>query len=69
MSEEKNKSEIFKIQKMLFIYKAVQDGWTVKMLGNKTFEFQKNKENQQFDLDNYLHTFIEKNLDIGNIST
>ena len=71
MSENQNiiAPEIFKIQKMLFIYKALHDGWTVKIVEKNVFEFKKNKENQQFNLDNYLHNFVEKNLDISNMST
>lgn len=69
MSDEKSllSPEIFKIQKMLFIYKALHDGWTVKMTEKNMFEFKKNKENQQFNLDTYLHDFIEKNLDVHNV--
>jgi hypothetical protein len=67
MSEEKVLNpEIFKIQKMLFIYKALKDGWSVKMVENNVFEFQKDKKNQQFNLDNYVNNFIMKNMDLSN---
>jgi len=65
MSEEKILSpEIFKIQKLIFIYKALKDGWSVKMIENNVFEFKKDKKNQQFDLDNYVNNFIIKNMSI-----
>lgn len=67
MSEEKVLNpEIFKIQKMLFIYKALKDGWSVKMVENNVFEFEKDKKNQQFNLNNYVNNFIMKNMDLSN---
>jgi hypothetical protein len=67
MSEEKVLSpEIFNIQKMLFIYNALKDGWSVKMVDNNVFEFQKDKKNQKFNLDNYVNNFIIKNMDLSN---
>ncbi len=57
------------IQKMIFIYNAVQKGWTVrKMEGNK-FEFTKNleSEKQEVNLEDYLKKFIQYNLSIDNL--
>ena len=33
------------LQKMVFIYNAVQSGWVVKKKDNNTFEFRKTKSN------------------------
>ena len=32
------------IQKMVFIFNALNDGWTVQKIGNDKFEFTKDKE-------------------------
>jgi hypothetical protein len=32
------------VQKMLFIFNAINDGWTVKKIGNDKYEFIKDKE-------------------------
>tara|TARA_B100000524_G_scaffold234066_1_gene124473 strand:- start:160 stop:372 length:213 start_codon:yes stop_codon:yes gene_type:complete len=52
------------LQKMVFIYNAVQSGWVVKKKSNNTFEFRKTKTNliKEVDLDdNQLINFIDKN--------
>ena len=52
------------LQKMVFIYNAVQSGWVVKKKSNNTFEFRKTKSNliKEVDLDdNQLINFIDKN--------
>lgn len=75
MSSNKNKqdntfsSEIINLQKMLFVFNALLSGWTVKMVGDDTFEFKKDRQNQEVNLDNYLKTFIIKNLSVDNISS
>ena len=52
------------LQKMVFIYNAVQSGWVVKKKANNTFEFRKTKSNliKEVDLDdNQLINFVDKN--------
>lgn len=61
-------SEIVRLQKMLFVFNALLSGWTVKMVGNDTFEFKKDRKNQEVNLDNYLKTFVIQNLNVDNIS-
>ena len=41
------------LQKMVFIYNAVQSGWVVKKKSNNTYEFRKTKTNliKEIDLD------------------
>ena len=62
-------SEIIHLQKMLFVFNALLSGWTVKMVGDNTFEFKKDRKNQEVNLDNYLRTFVIQNLSVDNIST
>lgn len=75
MSSSENKqteslsSEIVHLQKMLFVFNALLSGWTVKMVGNDTFEFKKDRKNQEVNLDSYLRTFVIQNLSVDNISS
>jgi hypothetical protein len=48
-------------QKMVFIYNAVNDGWTVKLMTDGRYEFRKQEQRMTSDqcLDEYLKKFIE----------
>ena len=49
------------IQKMLFIFNALEDGWSV-VKEKDSFLFKKNhEEKQEYFLKSYLKTFIETN--------
>ncbi len=54
------------IQKMVFIFNAVNDGWTVKKLDVDTYEFNMDTEKikKEIVLDDYLKKFIRNNLDV-----
>ena len=60
---------IIEFQKMIFIYNALKDGWSVKMINNGKYEFKKSKSNikKELLLEDYLKKFIEYNLNINNI--
>ena len=60
---------LLSLHKMLFIYNAVLNGWTVKKLSNNKFEFKKNKEDvkKEIYLDSYLDHFTKTNLNIDHI--
>lgn len=46
--------------KIMFIYNALEDGWTIKKINNKyIFSKHKNKEKQIFS-ENFLNNFITK---------
>ena len=49
------------LQKMIFIYNAVIDGWTVRMLEDGRFEFQKARQKITSDvcMDSFLENFIK----------
>jgi hypothetical protein len=57
------------IQKMIFIFNAVNDGWTVKKIDNDKYEFNmdKDKIKKEIILDDYLKKFIKNNLDVEKI--
>lgn len=57
------------MQKMVFIYNAILQGWTVKMVDRDKFEFTKGVINKrEVNLEDYLRKFIEYNINIENIS-
>ena len=61
--------DINSMYKMLFIYNAINEGWTVKKLPNDKYEFKNNNKEikKEFFLENFLDKFIDKNLTIDNI--
>jgi len=56
-----NKDEI---RKMIFIYNALNDGWTVNKLENNKFQFKKDKEKapEEFYLNGFLQDFLISNM-------
>ena len=44
------------IQKMVFIYNALNDGWTVKKIDNNKFELLKDKE--EIILEDYIQKYL-----------
>lgn len=60
---------LLSLHKMLFIYNAVLNGWTVKKLPNNKFEFKKHKDDvkKELYLDTYLDHFTKSNLNIDHI--
>tara|TARA_B100001094_G_C18176490_1_gene798184 strand:+ start:947 stop:1144 length:198 start_codon:yes stop_codon:yes gene_type:complete len=57
---------------MLFLFNALNDGWVVKKIDDKSYEFIKKKEEFNYSkkiyLDNdFLNNFINKNLKLENI--
>ena len=71
MSEllDNKKLDIISFHRMLFIYNAVLDGWTVKKLTNNNFEFKKPKDRvkKEILLDKYLEPFVKNNLNLDHI--
>jgi hypothetical protein len=56
-----------KFQKMIFIYNALEDGWTIKK-DHKSFILKKKHENQTKVFDELsLTEFITSNMDISKI--
>jgi hypothetical protein len=53
-----------KFQKMLFLFNAIDDGWTIKKKED-SYIFKKNHEGKkEVFLETYLNTFMKDNLDI-----
>jgi len=55
-------SEYKDIQKMIFIFNALNDGWTVKKIDNNKFELIKDNETitKEIILDECIKKFIKK---------
>ena len=55
------------LQKMLFIFNAIEKGWSVKKKDDK-YVFTKNHENRrEVFLESYLRKFITETISIDNI--
>jgi hypothetical protein len=50
------------LQKMIFIHNALLDGWTVTMKNDKYIFTKKHEGRKEVFSDDYLRTFIERNL-------
>ena len=56
-----------KLHKMIFIYNALENGWTIKKK-NKKYIFSKNHEGKkEIFSEDYLTSFIKDNSNINNI--
>ena len=56
-----------KLQKMAFIYNALEDGWTIKKK-NDCYIFKKNHEGKkEVYLDDYLRRFMNDNFSLEKI--
>jgi hypothetical protein len=64
-----NQLNMVTIQKMIFIYNAINSGWTVRKIKENKYEFKKPKKKiiRNFKLDNYLKEFIKRSADIDSL--
>ena len=61
------KIDLILLQKMIFIYNALQNGWSVSKK-KEAYVFRKEHEGKkEVYLDSFLKGFMETNLDIDNI--
>jgi len=65
--EDNLKIDAIKFQKMVLLYNALEDGWSIKRT-DESYIFTKKNENKKEVLhDNYLVKFMKSNLDINKI--
>jgi len=57
------------LQKMAFIYNALENGWDIKKNGEKYIFIKNHEGKKEVYLDNYLRKFLESNISINNILT
>jgi hypothetical protein len=64
---DKNNIEVNNLtfQKMLFLYNAVNDGWSVKKYENSYIFTKKHEGKTEILLDSYLQEFIASNLNLN----
>ena len=56
-----------KLQKMLILYNAIDDGWAVKKKGDSYIFTKKHEGKREILHDSYLLTFMKNNLDINKV--
>ena len=59
--------DYIQLQKMAFIYNAIQSGWTVKLNQDSYIFTKKHEGKKEIFLDTYMKSFIEKNMNIDTI--
>ena len=65
---EKLDIDNFILQKMSFLYNAIEDGWDIKKLDNKYIFSKNHEQKKEVYLDSYLKTFLESNINIKNLT-
>ncbi len=63
----KNQIDYIKLQKMSFIYNAIESGWNVKKHDDKYIFSKRHEGKKEVFLESYLHSFIKSNMDINKI--
>ena len=67
LDNENFKIDSIKFQKMLLLYNAIEEGWSIKKLSD-SYVFKKNHEGKKEILDEkYLLTFMKNNFDMSKI--
>lgn len=67
LDKDKLNIDLIQLQKMAFLFNAVENGWSVRK-ENNYYVFKKNHEGKkEVYLDKYLQQFLSKNLDLENI--
>ena len=61
--ENKSRYDTVTLQKMSFIYNAIQTGWAVKRENDKYIFSKKHEGKKDVYSENYLKSFVKNNLD------
>ena len=68
-TKDKLTMDCLKLQKMAFIYNALENGWTIKKKEHEQYVFTKPHENKkEVYLDSYLQHFLESNISIKKLT-
>ena len=59
----------FVLQKMSFLYNALENGWDIKKSEDKYIFTKNHEQKKEVYLDSYLRNFLETNMNISNISS
>ena len=52
----------FMLQKMTFLYNALENGWNIKKVAEKYIFSKKHEQKKEVYLDSYLREFLESNI-------
>jgi len=70
INHDKNiKINYLTLQKMGFLYNALEDGWEIKKEDNRYIFVKKHEGKKEVFSDNYLRRFIEQNFDIHKLDS
>ena len=61
-----NKINNSTLQKMIFLYNSIQNGWTIRKLANNKYELKQNTT-KEIRNDNYICKFVKDNFDISKL--
>jgi len=57
--------DIQTIQRMIFIYNALENGWSIKKNNNDLYSFKKShNNNREYFSNDYITTFIKENINV-----
>ena len=56
-----------KFHKMIFLFNALEDGWTIKKKKNSYFLLKNHEGKKEIFLDSYLSRFMKEQMDINKI--
>ena len=59
--------DVIKLQKMAFIYNALEKGWTIKKKNTHYIFTKKHSGQKEVYLESYLRRFMVENFDIENL--
>tara|TARA_B100001059_G_C17704453_1_gene511945 strand:- start:200 stop:427 length:228 start_codon:yes stop_codon:yes gene_type:complete len=63
---EKINIDNFELQKIIFIYNALEEGWQIKKNEDKYIFSKRHENKKEIYLDSYLETFLTSNIEIKN---
>ena len=66
--DEKLQIDYLTLQKMVFLFNALEDGWQIKKNKEKYIFTKRHENKKEIFSDNYLTRFIEKNFNINNLT-
>ena len=65
-TDEKIQIDYLTLQKMAFLFNALDDGWQIKKNKEKYIFTKRHENKKEIFSDSYLTRFIEKNFNINN---
>ena len=67
-TDEKIQIDYLTLQKMAFLFNALDDGWQIKKNKEKYIFTKRHENKKEMFSDSYLTRFIEKNFNINNLT-